>query len=698
MPSPRRYPDAPRQDIVQELHGQRVPDPYRWLEDAEDPRTLRWTAEQEILYRAERATWPDADRWRAKLMELTAINRVMTPKARGSRIFLARQRAGDDHPVLYVREGGTERPLLDVHALDPEGRTVLEAWEPSVEGDRLAYQLSRDGTEDSLLWVLDVATGAIIDGPIDRVRRTTIGWLPGGEAFYYVSRLAPELHPGEERYHRRVYLHKVGADRDTDVMVFGEGREKTSFYSVTVTPDGRWLTVTATVGTSPATDVYLADLRESLPDRPALRPIQEGAPCRTRLHVAPGTGPHDPVWLRTDRDAPRRRVVTCTPATPDVWRELIPERPDAVLADLAVLTGPQLDRPIGLVSWIRGAAAEITVHDLTDGRELDTLPLPGVGTVGGFSVRPPGHEVWFSYTDHATPPRVLHYDARTGRLQPWEAGNEPRRVVTRTQTCRSADGTPVRMFVLSKTGRPDRPRPAILTGYGGFGVSMSPGFSAQIAAWVEAGGIVAVACLRGGGEEGEHWHRDGRGTRKRNTFDDFDAAADHLVETGWTTPDRLGIMGGSNGGLVVGVALTRRPGAYAAAVCMSPLLDMARYELSGLGPSWVPEYGSVTDPDQARVLLSYSPYHHVTPGAAYPPVLFTAADGDTRVDPLHARKMCAALQHASSGDGPVLFRFERGVGHGARARSRAVELQADCLAFLAAHVGLSLEHPDLPVE
>jgi prolyl oligopeptidase len=225
-------------------------------------------------------------------------------------------------------------------------------------------------------------------------------------------------------------------------------------------------------------------------------------------------------------------------------------------------------------------------------------------------------------------------------------------------------------------------------GYGGFGTSMTPAFSALIHAWVGAGGVFAVACLRGGGEEGEDWHRGGRGEHKQNVFEDFDAVTGLLFDAGWTAPGQLAILGGSNGGLLVGAALTRHPERYAAAVCLSPLLDMARYELSGLGPSWVPEYGSAADPAQLRTLLSYSPYHHVTAGTRYPPVLFSVAGGDTRVDPLHARKMCAALQHASSGDGPVLFRLERGAGHGGRARSRTVALEADCLAFLASCLGL----------
>lgn len=312
-PTRRPYPHAERQDVVQELHGLRVPDPYRWLEDAEDAATLRWSAEQQELYASERASWDDLERWRSEVAALGAVDRVWSPKVRGDRVFWLRQDAGQEHPVLVVAEAGspdsTPRVLLDPSVLDPSGRTVLDAWEPSVEGGLLACQVSRDGTEDSLLRVIDVATGETVDGPIDRVRKSSVGWLPGGAAFYYVRHLDPRLNPGEERYHRRVCLHRVGTAPDADAVVFGEGRDKTQFYSVSVTADGRWLGVTATLGTGRGTDLHLADLTAAPLDRPLLRPVQEGMDAATRLHAVPGTGPQDPVWLRTDRDAARGRVV-----------------------------------------------------------------------------------------------------------------------------------------------------------------------------------------------------------------------------------------------------------------------------------------------------------------------------------------------------------------------------------------------------
>ncbi|MFE6712645.1 prolyl oligopeptidase family protein [Streptomyces sp. NPDC057695] len=740
-PTRHPYPQAERQDVVEELHGVRVPDPYRWLEEADTAATRRWSAEQEALYAVERAAWPGLERWEAEVAALGAGVRVRTPEVRGGRVFWLRQEAGQEHPVLMVAETAADgapvdetgvgagapagfgpvtalppasagRVLLDPGALDPTGRTVLDAWEPSVEGDLLAYQVSRDGTEDSLLRVIDVATGEVVDGPLDRVRKSSVGWLPGGRAFYYVRRLDPRLHPGEERYHRRVCLHRLGTSPEADAVVFGEGRDRTEFYSVSVTADGRWLGITATLGTGRGTDVHLADLSAAPPDRPPLRPVQEGRGAATRLHAMPGAGPADRMWLRTDRGAERGRVVACRPDAlergPDAWEEVVPERPDAVLTHLAVLSGPALGNPLGLAAWTRDTVAEVTLHDLAEGRLLATVPLPGTGAVGDFSTAPGGHEAWFAYTDFVTPVRILHFDARTRRLTRWDrdeqdepgcagdggvSGSASVGAVTRQVAFPSRDGTTVRMFVISPAGHPDRPRPALLTGYGGFGRTMSPRYRAQVLAWVRAGGVFAWAGLRGGGEEGEAWHRAGSGAHKQNTFDDFSAAADRLVEEGWTEPGRIAIMGGSNGGLLVGAALTQEPGKYAAVVCSSPLLDMVRYELSGLGPSWRPEYGSARDPAGLPVLLGYSPYHRVAPGTAYPAVLLTAADGDTRTDPLHARKMCAALQHATSGPGPVLLRLEQGVGHGDRAASRAAALQAECLAFLASHVGLPAPAP-----
>jgi prolyl oligopeptidase len=687
------HPTAPRLDLVDDLHGHRVADPYRWLEDDGDPRTVAWLAAQDSRYERARDAWPNLAGTGARLAELAECDGMSLPRLRGDHTFFALRTIGRDHPALCVsHDGGDPIELVDPMRVDPSGGTTLEIWHPSVEGDLLAYQLAGGGTEESRLRVLDVATGEIVDGPIDRVRRAPVAWLPGGRAYYYVRRLAPELvPPAERRYHRRVYLHRVGTSPDDDVLIFGDGRNKTDYYGVTTTPDGRWLTISVTEGTGRRTDLWLADLSDGDPAHPELRPIP-GVRTRTIPYLRAGTGPHDPIVVLTDGADGYGRLAVTTPAdllagTPG--RVLVPATPPAVITDFTVLDGHE--PPLVVVVRARHAVSELTVHNMIDGSQVGTVPLPGPGSVAHVVDRPEGgHEAWFTYTDPTTPPTIYRYDARTGRTEPFRALARPAipTIATHQVDYPSADGTPIRMTIMAPTGRPDRPRPTILMGYGGFGLPMVADYQPMAAAWVGAGGVYAIAHVRGGGEEGEDWHRAAIGADKHRTFDDFAAAADHLVDRGWTTTRLLGLYGGSNGGLLIGAALTRFPEKFTAAVCAAPLLDMVRYERSGLGPSWRTEYGTADDPEQLEWLLSYSPYHHVHPGTAYPATLFTVFDGDIRVDPWHARKFCAALQHATTGDGPILLRTERGVGHSLRAMSRGIGVVGETLAFLGTELGL----------
>ncbi len=688
------YPLAPRTDTTELLHGTTVEDPYRWLEDSSSAPTQAWSAAQDELVEAHLGAAAGRQRLQARVGELLSAGMVGPPTWRGQRQFFMRRTAEQEHAVLVtVDEDGTERVLLDPIALDSTGTTTLDSWQPSKEGHLLAYQLSEGGTEESVLQVLDVATGGDVDGPIDRARYSPVAWMPGGESFYYVRRLSPDLVPAAEaQYHRRVWLHRIGTDAAEDVLVFGEGRDMTDYYGVHLSMDGRWLVIGASAGTAPRNDLWLADLSTSPAAAPELRVVQENVDASTAVHV----GRDGRAYIFTDRDAPRGRLAVTTPEDPtyETWVDLVPEDDEAVLEDYAILDGPELASSLLLCSWTRHAMSEITAHRLDDGSRTGSVPLPGLGSATGVHERPEGgHEAWFGYTDHVTPSAVFHYDARLGQTTEWATAPgtvDLPEVHARQVEYASADGTTVRMVVIAPTKEPDGPRPTVLYGYGGFGVPLTPGYSAGLLAWVEAGGVYAIANLRGGSEEGEQWHRGGMREHKQNVFDDFHAAAERLVSDGWTAHDRLAISGGSNGGLLVGAAVTQRPELYAAVVCSAPLLDMVRYEKFGLGATWSDEYGSAADPDELAWLLSYSPYHHVREGVDYPATLFTVFDGDTRVDPLHARKMCAALQHATSGERPVLLRRERDVGHGARAMSRTIALTADTLAFSAAWTGLDL--------
>jgi prolyl oligopeptidase len=686
-----RYPAARRMDLVEEIHGNQVSDPYRWLEEDGSAERAQWLSAQARLWAAHQEQLPGREQFAARVREFLDVGAIGTPVWRGDRCFFSRRLPGHEHPVLCTSvAGGEPAPLVDPTATDPSGLTTLDAWQPDKEGRLLAYQLSSGGDEESRLRVLDVASGTLVDGPIDRCRHSSVAWLPGGVAFYYVRRLPPEQVPaGEGQYHRRVYLHRVGTPADEDTLVFGSGRDKTDYYAVSVSWDGRWLMVYASRGTAPRNDVWIADLTVGGPAAPELCAVAEGLDSHTSVYV----GRDGRLYVLTDEGAPRGRLAVTHPADPgpQTWRDLVGEDDAAVLRDFAILNGGA-GRPVLLVSRTRHAISEITVHDAATGALTGTVQLPGMGTTGGLNERPEGgHEAWFAYTDYTTPQRVLRFDAADSSLVTWAAppgAPSDAGLSTRQLTYTSLDGTQVRMLVISE-GEASSPRPAILYGYGGFGVSLTPSYMATALAWVRAGGVYAVANLRGGGEEGESWRRAGMLDQKQNVFDDFHAAAGALVSGGWTTPGQLAIWGGSNGGLLVGAALVQRPDLYSCALCSAPLLDMVRYERFGLGQTWHTEYGAAADPEQFKWLLSYSPYHHVVSGERYPAVLFTVFGNDSRVDPLHAYKMCAALQHATSSGRPVLLRAEEQVGHGARSVSRSAALAADMLGFAAQHTGLS---------
>jgi len=680
-----RYPPARRLDLVEELHGFRVADPYRWLEDAESDETEAWSKAQDELLAEWMEGRPEREAVRERLERLLGAGLVSVPVLRGGRAFFERRRGDQQHPVLLVREAdGTERALIDPSALSEDDTITLDGWVPSLEGERLAYFLSQGGDEEASLFVMDVTSGKMIEGPIDRTRYCPLAWLPGGDTYYYGRRLPAEAVPeGEAAFHRRVWRHRVGTDPDGDEPVFGEGREKTEYHSLRVSLDGRWLLVGAAAGTAPRNDLYIADLAGD----GTLRPIQEGVDAETDGRV----GTDGRLYLHTNLDAPRFRIAVADPTRPGpaAWRDLVPESDD-------VLAGYALTDDALVVASSRHAVGRVAAHDRETGVLRAEVDLPGPGSVLGVSARPEGgDEVFLGYTDFTTPPRVYRYRVAEGRLELWmDAPGQVDLLVgvtARQETYRSKDGTELRLFLLHRDGlAPDGARPTILYGYGGFNVSLTPAWSAVTAAWVEQGGVYAIANLRGGSEEGEAWHRDGMRANKQHVFDDFAAAAERLITGGWTSPERLAISGGSNGGLLVGAALTQRPELFAAVACSAPLLDMVRYERFGLGETWNDEYGRADDPTELGWLVGYSPYHRVVEGTAYPAVLFTVFDSDTRVDPLHARKMCAALQAATTSDRPILFRRERQAGHGARSVRRTVELHADILTFLAAQVGLDL--------
>jgi prolyl oligopeptidase len=675
-----RYPEAPREDIVDDLHGHKVADPYRWLEDPDSIETITWSKSQDELSSSILESLPGREFLRRRLRELTP-GQITPPSWRGDRAFLYKREPGAEHAALVVREpDGSERVLIDPSALSDDDTVTLDGVSVSKEGERVAYLLSESGDEMQSLYVMSVDTGQNIEGPIDIGRGGALAWLPGGEELFVVRRL-PDLGPEDAQFHRRVWRHRIGTDSSHDSVLFGDGRDKTTYYSVTTSHDGRWLTVSGSLGTAPRNDVYLFDLTQ--PDAaPAV--IQEGVDALTGAAVESDGR----LYVFTNRGASKWKLLVGDPTKPADLTELVAES-DAVFSHFT-LTNDAL-----VAVYSRDATSEVVLLDKATGARRGEIELPGLG-VASVSSRPEGgDEVWIYYSDFVTPGTILHHEVSTGTTTEWAiAPGTPELPELHSERVfvTSKDGTQVPMFIVGPKGR-SGPLPTTLGGYGGFNVTQSPGYSPAVVAWVEAGGVFAQACLRGGGEYGEQWHRDGMRDKKQNVFDDFVACADWLVESGVTTRENLSISGGSNGGLLVGAALTQRPDLCAAVVCSAPLLDMVRYERFGLGVTWNDEYGTADDGEQLGWLLSYSPYHRVVEGTQYPAVLFTTFASDTRVDPLHARKLCAALQHATIGDfetRPILLRFEHKVGHGARSTSRAADLAADSLAFRARFTGLAL--------
>jgi prolyl oligopeptidase len=688
-----RAPDAVvptrREAIVEELHGVPVPDPYRWLEDGESPEVRAWSAAQTA--RAERllAARPGFDALRARLLALLSVGTVEPPIVVGGtlpRYFYRRQAVREDQPVLYVRgPDGAERALLDPNGWSRDGTVALDWWTPSWDARFVAYGVSEGGSEDSTLHVLDVATGQEL-GPtevIPHTRYASAAWLPGGSGFFYARYPAKGQVPaGEELYHRRVYFHRLGEDPAADPVVFGADRPLADFPAVDVAPGGRWLVGSVSRGSS-YREAWLRD-GEAGPDAPWVPlAVPSGAAV---YEVLAGD---DALLVRTNEGAPTFALYRVDPKHPARrhWQLVLPPGPE-VLAFAAAVGGEVL------AVYLAGACARVRRFTRA-GALVAEIPLPTLGTVRGITGQREGREAFFDFTAFAVPARVYRLDLDTGGLDVWaDVGPpiDPDAFEVHQERAVSRDGTLIPYFLTHRRGLPrDGAAPTMITGYGGFSHSATPAWSGSRYAFLERGGVVATANLRGGGEYGEPWHRAGMLDQKQNVFDDVVAVAEHLVETRVTSPSRLAILGGSNGGLLVGAAITQRPDLFRAAVAQVPLLDMLRYHRFLMAQLWIAEYGSADDPTHFRWLSAYSPYHHVRDGTAYPAVLLATAEGDTRVDPLHARKMAARLEHArrpGSADHPVLLRIEDRAGHGAgKPISKRIDEAAYVYGFLLWQLG-----------
>jgi len=684
--TPASAPPPTRTESIKEtLHGVEVEDPYRWLEEDESAEVRAWTDAQNAYTRAALDAVRGRATLRAEMERALRTGALDAPEPRGKRLFYTRRDLQQNQPVLYARDGlkGSDRALVDPNTLSAEGTTALDWWYPSNDGRLLAYGLSSSGDEISTLHVLDVETGKDLADRIERTRAASVAWTADSKGFYYTRYPAPGSVPkGEETYHRRVFLHRLGGDPAGDEKVF-KPKSPTDWPNVQLSRDGRWLLVTSYVGFD-RNDLYLRDL-----EKPggAFAAVVEGRADTYDAFVATS----GEMFIRTTEGAPRGRVFVARASAPAraTWRELIPQA--AATLNSVRVVGARI-----FAEYLDKASSQIAVFT-RGGKRLRPVRLPVLGTTAGVTGEEDGGDAFFRFVSFAVAPTVYRYDFVAGRASEWarvaQTALDARQVSVRQVWYESKDKTRVSMFLVHRRGLAmDGNNPTLLYGYGGFNVAETPGYNpGGVSAWLARGGVYAVANLRGGGEYGEEWHRAGMLGRKQNVFDDFVAAAEYLIDSRVTSRERLAIMGGSNGGLLVAAAETQRPELFRAAVCEVPLTDMLRYQNFLIAKLWVPEYGSSEDEAQFKYLRAYSPYHNVRAGARYPATLVTTAESDTRVAPLHARKFAARLQAAHASGLPVLLRIETRAGHGAgKPVTKRIEEATDVWAFLFWQLGVKV--------
>jgi len=674
------YPETRRETVIDQLHGVTIHDPYRWLEDGQSAEVLAWTESQNRFSDSVFDGLPHPNSFAGRLREVLGGETIASPKVRAGRVFFLRRKAGENQPVLYMRDGESERALLDPNRENEKGTTAMDWWYPSPDGKFVAYGYSENGDEWSVLHLLDIDRGQVLADRIPRTRHTVVAWEPDCSGFYYTRYPQPgEVEPGQENYNDHIFYHKIGRGWQDDPKVFGEGCPPRAFLAPTLHDEGRWLLIHMNHGWN-STDLLLMD--RQAPEK-GFATITAGLDNLFYATMLNGT-----IYALTNYKAPRYRLIAIDPANPaeEHWREVVPEQPELAIQNFAMAGGKLV------LEGLKDVVSRLYTVPLTGGA-LTEIPLPPLGAVAELSAEEDGRYAYLLWQSFTVPPTIYRLDVETGDLTRWaesKAAVDPSQITVKQVFYTSKDGTRVPMFVLHRSDLTlNGDRPTVLTGYGGFNIARTPGFMATLYPWLERGGVYAIANLRGGSEYGEAWHRAGMLANKQNVFDDFIAAAEFLIAAGYTRTERLGISGGSNGGLLVGAALTQRPDLYKAVFCAVPLLDMLRYQKFLIGALWVSEYGSADDPEQFPFIHAYSPYHHVTEGAHYPAVFFHAAASDSRVDPLHARKMAALLQHANGSANPILLRIEFEAGHGAgKPIAKLVEAQSETWGFFAWQLGL----------
>ena len=683
-----QYPVTEIIDHRDTYHGTEVLDPYRWLEDdvRESDSVKQWVDRQNEVTFAYLETIEEREPIRARLEELWNFERYGLPGKHGGRYFFSHNDGLQNQNVIYMQNTLEDEPqlLVDPNTWSDDGTIALAAHFPSPQGRYFAYTIQESGSDWRSAKVMDLERGEVLDDELEWLKYTEISWAADDSGFYY-SRY-PEIE-AEGKFqslnkNHTVYLHRIGDDQQNDKLVYTTPEEPDWGYRAQVTDDGKYLVITVWKGTDDRYQIVYQDLQTD-----GAEPVMliEGFDFDYTLAGSQGSE----LYFRTNNGAPRGKLIAIDIEHPEPnhWREIIPETQD-VLDSASLLGG----RVIG--EYMQDAWSLVRIYD-TDGIHLNTVDLPGIGSASGFSGRADDPETFFRYESYDTPSIINRLDVVTGEVTEFKTAKmdfDSDDYVVEQVFYKSKDGTRVPMFISHrKDVVADGSRPTMLFGYGGFNISMTPSFSITRLAWMEMGGIYAVANLRGGGEYGEEWHQAGTKLDKQNVFDDFIAAAEYLIEENYTNPDKLAIFGGSNGGLLVGAVTNQRPELFAAAIPAVGVMDMLRFHQFTAGRFWVDDYGSADNAEEFDALLAYSPYHNITAGTKYPAVLVTTADTDDRVVPGHSFKYAAAMQAAQTGDAPVLIRIETRAGHGAGIPTeKVIQSYADRWAFLVHNLGVDL--------
>jgi prolyl oligopeptidase len=684
--SPLTYPQARRSDQVDDYHGTKVADPYRWLEDTDSAETHAWVEAENKLTFSYLDQIPYRQAIRDRLTKLWNYERFTTPSQYGGRYFFQHNNGLQNQNVLLVAESLNAEPrvLLDPNLLSADGTVALAGDAISDDGKLMAYAIAASGSDWTEWHVRDIDTGKDLSDDLKWVKFSGASWTKDNKGFYYSRYDEPKegtVMRGAN-YFQKLYYHRLGTTQSEDKLIYERPDNKEMGFAGNVTDDGHYLIIHVWQGTSPKNRLYYKDLAQ--PESQVVKLLDD---FDAQYQFIDNDGPV--FWFQTDLDAPRGRLIAIDTRHPERanWKTLVPQGTDKLEFSNVVNNS-------FLLGYLKDARTEVRVHDLS-GKLLRNVDLPGIGTATGFGGKRKDKETFYDFTSFISPSTVYRYDPAAGKSAVYRQPKvdfDPTRYETKQVFYNSKDGTRVPMFLTYKKGiKLDGQNPVLLYAYGGFDISLTPAFAVRNAVWLEMGGVYAQPNLRGGGEYGEEWHQAGMKLKKQNVFDDFIAAAEWLIANKYTSTPKLAIRGGSNGGLLIGACVTQRPDLFGATLPEVGVMDMLRFHKFTIGWAWTSDYGSSDDPAEFKALYAYSPLHNLKPGTKYPPTLIATSDHDDRVVPGHSFKFAATMQADQAGPAPVLIRIEVKAGHGAgKSVTKLIEETADTWAFVAHNLDMKV--------